>query len=276
MSERLQSLLTRLATFERGAIDEQNEEGNTSARIDLRARVAVSFIYLIIILSVPIEQLSELLIFAAFPIITAAQIALGYGRIAQQSLIALPFVALIGVFNIFYNRQPVFTIGSVVITIGWIQFCSIIVRALLSVQVLILLVRAEGYNALCRALRRIGVPSVFTTQLLMLYRYTFVLLEQMLSLVRARQVRSFGRRALPVSDWGAVVGELTVRTFDRSERIWQAMCARGFQGRMPDRQPTMPRWHKRDTAYLITWSIGLLVVRFTHPVERFVMLFNQL
>ncbi len=276
MSERLQQLLARLANFEQGASCDPSEGQKLPPKIDLRARTVVSLIYLIIILSVPINRLSELLIFAAFPIITAAQIGVKYGRIVRQSLIALPFVAVVGIFNIFYHREPIFSIGSVVVTVGWIEFCSIIVRALLSVQALLLLVRTEGYNALCRALRKLGLPSVFATQLLMLYRYTFILIEQLLSLVRARQARSFGRRALPVKDWGAVIGELTVRTFDRSERISQAMWARGFQGRMPDEFEAQPKWQWRDTTYLAAWSIGLLVIRITHPVERIATLFNQL
>ena len=275
MSEQLHRMLARLANFESGAIGNQNDTRKQATRIDLRARAIVSLIYLITMLSVPINRLSELLIFAAFPIITAAQTGVRYGRIARQSLIALPFVAVIGVFNIFYNREPIFAIGGVIITVGWIEFFSIIVRAMLSVQALLLLVRAEGYNALCRALRRLGLPSVFTTQLLMLYRYTSLLLEQLLSLVRARQARSFGRRALPVRAWGAVIGELTVRTVDRSERISQAMWARGFQGRMPDEQQVQ-RWQWRDTIYLTAWCLVLSVIRFTHPVERIVTLFNKL
>ena len=268
MSDRLQRLLVRLSALEQASTREST--------IDLRARVIVTFVYLIVMLSVPITQLSELLLYALFPIICAADVGIRYRPILQQSLVIIPLAALIGVFNIFYHREAVFAIGTVIITRGWLEFGSIIVRALLSVQALLLLVRIEGYNPLCRNLQRLGVPAMLTTQLIMLYRYIFVLAEQLLSLTRARASRSFNRRAMPVREWGTIVGQLTVRTIERAERISLAMAARGFEGRMPS--PTTPphRWQWRDALYIATWSAVLIACRILSPVERLAQLFETL
>ena len=61
---------------------------------------------------------------------------------------------------------------------GWVSFVSIILRGLLSVQALLLLVYVAGFNRMCEALRRPGMPRVLVTQLLMVYRYLTVLLQE--------------------------------------------------------------------------------------------------
>lgn len=268
MSAGMQRLLTRLAELEQSPASHPTR--------DLRAQIIVTHIYLIITLSIPLAQLSELLLFALYPIISAADQRVRFGSIARQSLVVVPFAALLGLFNALYNRETIFTIGSIAVTRGVIEFASIVVRALLSVQALLILVRAEGYNHLCHSLRRLGVPAMFVTQLLMLYRYLFVLIEQLLSLTRARAARSFGGRAMPINEWGAIVGQLTVRSIERTERISRAMQARGFEGRMPDPLTAPQRWTWRSTLYLLAWSAVLIAARLLHPVEQLAKLFNTL
>lgn len=268
MSARLQQLLVRLSQVE--------PTPPTRSSIDPRARIAVTLVFLVVMLSVPIARLSELLLYAFFPMICAADVRIKYRPIARRSLIVVPFAALIGIFNIVYQREVAFVVGSVVITRGWLEFCSIIVRAVLSVQAVLVLVHTEGFERICRSLQQLGVPATLTAQMAMLHRYMFTLVEQLLSLVRARSARSFGRRAMPVGDWGAIVGQLIVRTYDRAERISQAMAARGFEGRLPD-PPTATRgWQRRDTIYLAVWSAALIACRVLYPVERFARFFNPL
>lgn len=268
MSNRLQHLLVQLSALDRAAPD--------SPTIDPRARIGVTVVYLIVMLSVPIVRLSELLLYALFPMICAADVRIGYRPILRQSLVIVPFAALVGVFNIFYHREVAFAVGSVVITRGWLEFGAIIVRSVLSVQALLVLIRTEGFNRICLSLQRLGVPAVLTTQLAMMYRYLTVLVGQLLSLSRARSARSFGRRAMPVSEWGAIIGQLTARTFDRAERISMAMAARGFDGRLPDTTTISDRWQWRDTLYITMWSAALIVCRAVYPVEHLVQFFSPL
>ena len=83
---------------------------------------------------------AQVLLFFVFPIFTCAMGGLRYGPIFRRSLVVLPFVAFIGVFNLFYDREPVFRVGALVVTAGWISFLSIILRGLLSVQALLVLI----------------------------------------------------------------------------------------------------------------------------------------
>ncbi len=267
MKNKLQHVLCELDAMERTA-----RMRSPLHCTDARAKLLVTVVFLVTMLSVPLSRLSELLLFCIFPIVMAAMGGLNFGTIFRRSLIVLPFVAFIGVFNLFYDREPVFRIGTLVVTEGWVSFLSIILRGVLSVAALLILINSTGYYRLCRSMQRLGVPAVFTTQLLFVYRYLYVLIEEALAMQRARDARSFGRSSYPLKVWGRLIGQLLIRTFDRAEQISRAMLARGFTGRIPEDVFERPAWKMRDTVFLAVWSCALILLRVFHPVETFTTL----
>ena len=234
-------------------------------RVDARAKLLLTVVYLVTMLSMPLEAFSGLLLYAVYPILAAQAAGLRYGDLLRRSLVVLPFVALVGLFNILYYRETVFTVGPVAVTRGWIDFLSILLRGLLSVQALLLLILTTGYYRLCRNMQRMGLPSVFASQLLFVYRYLYVLTEEALEMSMARDARSYGRRSYPLRTWATLVGQLLIRTFARAERIGRAMLARGFDGRIPAVGDDGQRWRKTDTAVFVLLSAAFIAVRVLHP-----------
>lgn len=269
MSGKLAYVLAELDALELSA------EGRSPLhRIDARAKLLLTAVFLAVMLSVPLTHLSELLLYLLFPIVGAAAGGLSYGRLFRRSLLVLPLVAFIGVFNLFYDREPAFAVGPLVLTRGWVTFLSIVVRGLISVQALLVLIATTGYYRLCRSMQRLGVPALFTTQLLFVYRYIQVLIREALRLAQARDARSFGRRAYPLRTWGTLVGQLLIRTFDRAEAIGRAMLARGFTGRIPEGLGPRPAWRRRDTAFLAVGCAVLILLRAYPPAESLAALFT--
>jgi cobalt/nickel transport system permease protein len=112
----------------------------------------------------------------------------------------------------------------------------------------LLLIATTSFPGICRALRKFGVPEIFTSQMLFLYRYIFVLVEETMRVIRARDMRSFGKRGRGVIAFSGIIGTLFLRTVERAERIYQAMLSRGFSGAL------------RDTkAYVLTGSDALFL-----------------
>lgn len=229
--------------------------------IDVRVRLLTTLIFIGVVLSVPIDNPGALIWYFAFPIVSAECSGIGYGRILCQSCIVLPLVALVGAFNPLLDRQAAFSIGSVTVSHGWVTFMSLLLRGLLAFQALAVLVRSAGFLGFCSALRKLGAPNVLVTQLYMLYRYATVLLEETLSMHRARQARGFGRRSYPLSMWGVFVGQLLLRSVARATRIHRAMVARGFNGHI-DYAPVQHHTTRRSVLYLLLWSGLFVTLRF--------------
>lgn len=234
----------------------------TRSPYDTRSVVLVTLLYLCLMLSVPVVRLDVLLWFGIYPIVAAPLTGNSFLRIFLKSLWVLPLVALVALFNPIVDRQTVFVVCGVAVSRGWITFVSILVRGLFAMQALLLVISSTGFIGLVRGLRRLGLPAFLTTQLLMVFRYMSVLLEEALTMKRARDARSYGRARLPLSLWGVMVGQLFIRSVERSERIGKAMMARGFNGSLPDFHRYACRWKGRDTLWLATWTLLFILLRF--------------
>lgn len=220
--------LAALAAMERGA-----GADCPSYAAGTRANMLVTLVYLALLLSVPLQDVGRLVWFAVYPIVAASVAGRGYGHVLRQSLYVLPLIAFVGVFNPIVDTEPAFEAWGVTVSRGWVSFVSILVRGVLSVQAVLVLTELCGFADVCRELRALGVPSFLTTQLLLVYRYMSVLLEELQTMARARAARGYGKRSFALKLWGAMAGQLFLRSVDRAERIHRAMLARGFDGAMP-------------------------------------------
>ena len=254
----IEKAITRLAALETGE--------TTGFVPDARCSLLVTLVYLVALLSLSAGSLSHIIWFAFYPIIGCGVLGVSYSDLLKRSLCVLPFIALIGIANPFFNREAAFEAGGIVITRGWLEFISILLRGLFSVQALLLVCSANGFAGICRAMSRLGLPSVLTTQMLLLYRYIGVLLAEALDMKRARQSRGYGGKALPLKQWGAFVGQLFVRTVGRAERIHNAMLARGFEGTLPY-SGNSSRWRAADTVYLVIWTALFAALYFINPSD---------
>lgn len=243
-------------------LDSVTSGGSTGyLHIDPRALLLTTVVYLCMMLGVPTMHIDILLWYALYPIISAPLFGLTYSSVFLQSLIVLPLVLLLGIFNPIIDHTPVATHQDFTITRGWLLFAGIIVRGLLSMQALLILLRSAGFIGIVRAMARLGVPRFLVTQLMMVFRYIRVLIEEGATMKAARDARGFGNRHLSLKLWGILIGQLFLRSVDRAERVHRAMLARGFSGEMPLNYGGNTIWGWGSTAFLVTWSLIFLFLR---------------
>ncbi|MGC9360085.1 MAG: cobalt ECF transporter T component CbiQ [Anaerolineae bacterium] len=116
---------------------------------------------------------------------------------------------------------------------------TVIARGGLSLLAAIVLGLTTPFADMVRAAQRAGLPAELAQVLLLMYRYLDLLVDEAQRLIRARAARSVAeptaRRAGGTILWraritGTMIGTLFLRAYERSERVYQAMLARGFDG----------------------------------------------
>jgi len=108
---------------------------------------------------------------------------------------------------------------------------AILARESLAFLGTILLLQVTSFPALLVGLRRLGVPATLVATLHFMYRYLFVLTDELDRMVQARRARSFRRPGgLGWLSLVSLIGVLFLRTFERGERVHAAMLARGWDG----------------------------------------------
>lgn len=103
------------------------------------------------------------------------------------------------------------------------------------------------------------MPRAFGVQLMFLYRYIFVLMEEAKRASLARELRTFGRRGLEMKTFASLAGHLLLRTWERADRIHRAMLARGFNGRFHVRKEF--RFGAREVVFVLGWSTLFVLFR---------------
>lgn len=117
---------------------------------------------------------------------------------------------------------------------GWNEGAQLLARSLMTLTVMITIVATTPFRRLLAALERLHVPRVLVSIVAFMYRYMFVLWDELDKMRRARLARTF----YPSIAWDIrlmanFVGILFVRAFERAERVHAAMLARGWRGDAP-------------------------------------------
>ncbi len=173
---------------------------------------------------------------------SSATAGLGPFRLSRSAVVALPF-ALAAFPLIFTVQEQIITtvaLGPLNPTIsaeGLRRFLTIMTGSWLSVQVALLLAFTTPFHDLVDALRELRVPRIIIAIISFMYRYLAVLTDEGARMLRARDARSAAGDGSPGGSirWraavtGRMVGSLFLRAYERSERIYAAMQARGFEG----------------------------------------------
>jgi cobalt/nickel transport system permease protein len=216
-----------------GRLDRLSCRDTAVHRLDPRAKVVATLLFVVAVVSFPKYEVLSLLPFFLFPVLIGALGDIPAGFIARKVVAVSPFAVIVGMFNPLFDQGTVAIAPGVTVSAGWISFASILVKFALTISAALLLIATTSFPGICRGLRRLGFPALFVSQLLFLYRYLFVLMEETMRVVRARDMRSFGTRGTGGRVFIRIVGTLFLRTVERAERIYGAMLARGFRGEVP-------------------------------------------
>ena len=242
-----------------GYMDTLSRQDTAIHRLDPRAKLLATLFFVGAVVSFDRYALSALVPFLAYPLFLIAAGRIPASYILRKIAWVSPFAVLLGAFNPLLDRETLLTLGGVPLSGGWVSFLSILLRFVLTVGAALTLIAVTGFHAVCGGLRSLGVPRVLVVQLLFLHRYLFVLLDEATRMVRARALRSNGRRGQGIGSWGSLVGHLALRTLDRAQRIHLAMRSRGFDGEI--RCPAEGSWGWPEASFLAGWLLFLVVCR---------------
>ena len=208
--------------------------------------------YLVCLVSLGPYDLLRLSPFLFYPLIATVLEEVPLGLLLRRTLAALPFSLFAGIGSLIFDRSVVYSLGNVPVTGGMIACGSILIRTLLVVWAVLLLMAVTPLSELTMQLRRLHLPEVLVRLFEMTYRYAGTLLEEAGRMATAYSLRSGGTTALEMRHMGAFVGGLLLKSHARAQRVYQAMCLRGYGRSLAGETPK--RLCRNDIIY------GILVI----------------
>lgn len=106
---------------------------------------------------------------------------------------------------------------------------DLVARNSLALVAMMTLAHVTPWAEMLSAMRRLGMPATLAATLAFMYRYLFVLRDELGRMATARRSRSFGR-GRGFGSLAGLIGVLLGRALDREGRVFAAMTARGWDG----------------------------------------------
>jgi cobalt/nickel transport system permease protein len=165
----------------------------------------------------------------------AALAGVGSRVLAARARGVLPLVLLVAAFAPFLHGGPRVGLGPLAVSeAGLATFATVAAKATIGTVSAVLLGATTSFPDVLHALERLRAPRLLTVIAAFMYRYVFVIADEVRRMRAALSARAYRpRHVAQAGALGRVVTALFLRTYDRGERVYLAMLARGYHGAMP-------------------------------------------
>jgi len=218
-------------------IDQYSDRDSFIHRLDPRTKFITALVFILAVALTPPNrwQAFALYFFLVAALLLCSRIPITY--VLKRSLVIMPFVLMIAIFIPFFKEGEVagsynIWLWQVTVTHSGLQvLTNILVKSWLSILSLIWLTSTTKLTNLLNGLEYLRMPRVMIMILSFMYRYIFVLVDEVMRMKQARDSRNFGgSRLWQLRTIGNMIGTLFIRSYERGERVYAAMLARGFDG----------------------------------------------
>lgn len=190
-----------------------------------RSKTIAAIIFVIGVVS--LNSLNLLLVNFFFILLVALSMGLPFSFLLTRMLWGIPFIVLMAVTLVFGNGLP--------IELDRLTFAALItLKALTSILIMIILLGTQPIQRYFDGIAHMKLPSVIISVLFLSYRYVYLFRDQLVNTQRALAARIFqpGVKRKSLAVYGEMAGGLFLKALDRSEKVSQAMAARGFNGKI--------------------------------------------
>ena len=241
-------------------MDAMAKEDRWVNRIHPLVKFVLTIFYIAIVVSFHKYDLAGLLGMILYPLILFLTTGLSFREALYRLRFVLPIVCAVGIFNPFFDREVLFSLGPIGITGGILSMITLIIKAILTVLASYLLIATTSIEKICYAMTRLHVPKIFVTEILLIYRYIDVLLGEVHRTMLAYSLRAPGQKGVAFRAWGPLVGRMLLRSMDRATQVYESMCLRGFRGEFyPEAGETGSGG--ASALYFIIWLVVIALLR---------------
>jgi len=248
-------------------LDKYSDGKSVIHQLDPRTKLvaALFFIFLVVLIPSTSWVTYGLYFITIATLIVLSQVSIGY--VIKRSLVIIPFVLMVALFVPFFKEGTEafsFNILSWHISVtheGLETLGSVIAKAWLSILALILLTSTTSFSNILKALEHLKMPGVLVMIMSFMYRYIFLLTDEVMRMKQARDSRNFGsggKRLWQIKTVGNMIGTLFIRSYERGERVYASMVARGFDGH----SRTLDRLYFKpiDACFIAAFGIALALI----------------
>ncbi len=232
-------------------LDKYSKLGSVIHELDPRTKIITFLLFIIFVITTAPHDYLSFAAYAAiiFIVVLLSKVPLSY--VFKRVLVIIPFVLLVALFLPFANKGPE----------GWTIFWNVIIKSFLAVLATIMLSSTTRFHILLKGFELLKFPKIMIMMLAFMYRYVFILVDEAHRMERARDSRYFGGEYLrQIKIVCNIIGLLFIRAYERGERVYQSMSARGFDGNIITMNEL--KYTKSDIFFYIIFTGIIVTIKF--------------
>jgi cobalt/nickel transport system permease protein len=184
------------------------------------------------------------------------------GTLWSRARVVLPLVLFVAIFVPFVRTGgATLELGPLHVSeAGLATFATVSAKAILGTLSAVLLGATTSFPDVLHALERLKAPRLLVLIAAFMYRYLFVIVDEVQRMRAALAARGYApRHALQIAAIGRVATALFLRTYERAERVHLAMLARGWSQTMP--RLDVLAYRRADALFIAALATPLLAIR---------------
>lgn len=204
-------------------------------KLDPRVKLIMVFLGIVAMVSEPPGNVYPFAFYGAVILILVLLGRIPPGFVLKRFFFVSPFILMAALFypvsRMLTGEYKFVNPQSDAINIG----LSIFLKAGMSIILLIWLISTEKFHALLHGLHKLRMPRIIGIISALMYRYVFILADELLKTTRARDSRSPGKLKMNrIKVYSNQMAMIFLRSWERSKTIYDSMLSRGFTGDFKD------------------------------------------
>lgn len=215
---------------ENQSIENKNKE-SWGTRWEPRTKIVTSFIGAVIIISFKTPYFLTILFLTLLFILWSMGFTMK--KVFSKLLFLFPFLFLMGL--------PILFSGGLTIELEKATFvANIMLKSFTAALLIMMMVLSQPLPQLLNGLSNMKLPASLISILILAINYTKMLYRTLMLFQKALLSRLFrpSTSVASIHIFSCVIAGFVLKSFDQSDKIYQAMVARGFSSKIPTAKPS--------------------------------------
>jgi len=129
---------------------------------------------------------------------------------------------------------PLFSAGPLCVSEEGLSFALLVtIRSVAAILLVVTMLGTQRFDTTLKALSMFRLPGIIVQMLLFTYRYIYVMIDEFLSIWSSMRAKGYKFRLnrFGLTMIGNLIGMLLIKSYERAERVYQSMIAKGYTGK---------------------------------------------
>ncbi len=226
-------------------------------QLDPRSKLFTVFLFILLVVWTPGDADRRFLLYFLMAAVLTVFAGVSLLAVLRRMLLLIPLLGFLILSLYLFSPLPPAE--------KWLVSRELAFKTGLCLLALSLFIQTTNFPSLIQGLQKWKVPAVVTSILTFAQRYMVLFLQEIETTRRAWTSRRFGRitKRDSIQMAARLTPHILFNSLGRSEAIYAAMLSRGFNGRLPSRNPL--RLEFKDYSFMLIFGLTAVLIQVAVP-----------